>query len=60
MRDQSQCYGLGKEKYKALGIMLYYLLNQDNFSIINKLYLNDISYFFDRIFKNLLISNWEL
>lgn len=48
------------EKFRCLGIMLYYLLNNDDFSLSSKLFLNDIHYFFDAMLKNVQISNSEL
>ena len=43
-----------------MGIILYYLLNSDDFSLSSKLFINDINYFFDGIFKHVQISNSEL
>lgn len=48
------------EKFRSLGIMLYYLLNTDDFLLSSKLFLNDIHYFFDVMLKNVQISNSEL
>lgn len=39
--------------------MLYYLLNEDDASISNKLYINDIKYFSD-MFKHVQITSSEL
>lgn len=40
--------------------MLYYLLNEYDASLANKVYINDIGYFFDEIFKHVQISGSEL
>lgn len=49
-----------KEKYKALGMLLYFLLNENEFKITSQLYINDIEYFFDKMFKQLQIKDSEL
>ena len=38
-------------------MLIYYLLNEGNFNINNKVYLNDIIYFSDEIFQSVQIAN---
>ena len=40
-------------------MLIYYLLNEGNFCIHNKIYLNDIIYFSDFIFKTVQITSPE-
>ena len=40
-------------------MLIYYLLNEGNFNINNKVYLNDIIYFSDEIFQSVQITNPE-
>ena len=47
MAEESERFSLRKEKFKALGMLVYYLLNEGNFMFGSKVYLNDIVFFSD-------------
>lgn len=42
-----------------MGMLIYYLLNEGNHSVVSTIYLNDIEYFSDQIFNTVQVTNSE-
>lgn len=57
MKWEAQSIGEEKEKFRALGMLLYFLFSEVSISLKDQIYLDQIDYFTDQLLYNVTVTN---